>query len=181
MKLSFVCRRGVVAATPAFAPGLPPASRSASPPQPSQRGYAGVKPNLTEKSPDARGPTFSFKPGPARVAQFGMLFGHVPTPVSGPVSAALGQPNPNQGHNLETERRPRKALSKGLADSFALATSLCRAARSKRDGNGTAGQTRLRARAAGGSRHSQQRDVRTASVYLRAKGLVPPSPNARVR
>jgi hypothetical protein len=86
-----------------------------------QRGYAGVKQNLAEeiaKMPEA---DFSFKPGPApELRNFGMLFGHVANAQFGSCAAALGQPNPNQSHNLETEAVTKDALTKALADSFAL-------------------------------------------------------------
>src|SRR5262245_54982966 len=69
-----------------------------------QRGYAGVKQNLTEEIAKMPAENFSFKPGPAaELRNFGMLFGHVANAQFGSCAAALGQPNPNQGHNLETE------------------------------------------------------------------------------
>src|SRR5262249_10150564 len=86
-----------------------------------QRGYATVKQNLTEEIAKMPEENFSFKPGPApELRNFGMLSGHVPNAQFGSCSAALGQPNPNQGHNLETEATTKAALTKALADSFAL-------------------------------------------------------------
>ena len=44
-----------------------------------------------------------FKPGPApELRTFGQLFGHTANAQFGSCAAALGQPNPNQGKNLET-------------------------------------------------------------------------------
>lgn len=143
-----------------------------------QRGYAGVKLNLTEelaKMPDAN---FSFKPGPApELRNFGMLFGHVANAQFGSCAAALGQPNPNQGHNLETEATTKEALSKALADSFALCD---KAFAGLTDQNAMEmvkqGQNEIARSAllAGVVIHSNEM-YGTASVYMRAKGLVPPS------
>src|SRR5690349_16676645 len=86
-----------------------------------QRGYATVKQNLTQEIAKMPEENFSFKPGPApELRNFGMLFGHVANAQFGSCSAALGQPNPNQGHNLETEATSKAALTKALADSFSL-------------------------------------------------------------
>jgi DinB family protein len=143
-----------------------------------QRGYAGVKQNLTEeiaKMPEA---DFSFKPGPApELRNFGMLFGHVANAQFGSCSAALGQPNPNQGHNLETEATTKAALTKALADSFAVCD---KAFASLTDQNAMEmvkqGQNEIARSAllAGVVIHSNEM-YGTASVYMRAKGLVPPS------
>jgi hypothetical protein len=143
-----------------------------------QRGYAGVKQNLTEeiaKMPEA---DFSFKPGPApELRNFGMLFGHVANAQFGSCAAALGQPNPNQGHNLETEATTKDALTKALTDSFALCD---KAFAGLTDQNAMEmvkqGQNEIARSAllAGVVIHSNEM-YGTASVYMRAKGLVPPS------
>ena len=143
-----------------------------------QRGYAGVKQNLTEEIAKMPGENFSFKPGPAaELRNFGMLFGHVANAQFGSCAAALGQPNPNQGHNLETEATTKEALTKALADSFALCD---KAFAGLTDQNATEmvkqGQNEI-ARAALLANvvvHSNEM-YGTASVYMRAKGLVPPS------
>jgi len=143
-----------------------------------QRGYAGVKQNLTEEIAKTPSENFSFKPGPAaELRNFGMLFGHVANAQFGSCAAALGQPNPNQGHNLETEATTKEALTKALADSFALCD---KAFAGLTDQNATEmvkqGQNEI-ARAALLANvvvHSNEM-YGTASVYMRAKGLVPPS------
>jgi len=165
-----------LAATPAFAQAPPGQQISLA--TSLQRGYAGVKQNLTEeiaKMPEA---DFSFKPGPApELRNFGMLFGHVANAQFGSCSAALGQPNPNQGHNLETEATTKEALSKGLADSFALCDKAFAALTDQnamemvRQGQNDIARSAL---LAGVVIHSNEM-YGTASVYLRAKGLVPPS------
>jgi hypothetical protein len=143
-----------------------------------QRGYASVKQNLIEeiaKMPEA---DFSFKPGPApELRNFGMLFGHVSNAQFGSCAAALGQPNPNQGHNLETEAITKAALTKALAESFAFCD---KAFAGLTDQNAMEmvkqGQNEIARSAllAGVVIHSNEM-YGTASVYMRAKGLVPPS------
>ena len=166
----------VCAAVPAFAQA--PAGQPVTLTTSLQRGYASVKQNLTEelaKMPEAE---FSFKPGPApELRNFGMLFGHVANAQFGSCSAALGQPNPNQGHNLETEATTKAALTKALADSFAVCD---KAFAALTDQNAMEmvqqGQNQIARSAvlAGVVIHSNEM-YGTASVYLRAKGLVPPS------
>ena len=64
---------------------------------------------------------YGFKPGPAaELRTFGQLFAYVASSQFGSCSAALGQPNPNQGHNLEIERKTKAEFQKALADSFTL-------------------------------------------------------------
>jgi len=143
-----------------------------------QRGYASVKQNLTEeiaKMPDA---DFSFKPGPVpELRNFGMLFGHVANAQFGSCAAALGQPNPNQGHNLETEATTKDALTKALADSFALCDKAFagltdqNAMEMVKQGQNEIARSALLANVV---IHSNEM-YGTASVYMRAKGLVPPS------
>src|SRR5258708_26251987 len=103
MKRSLLVVAGVLcAAGPVL--GQAPAGQQITLATSLQRGYAGVKQNLTEeiaKMPEA---DFSFKPGPApELRNFGMLFGHVANAQFGSCSAELGQPHPIQVHNLVTE------------------------------------------------------------------------------
>ena len=137
-----------------------------------------MKQNLTEEIAKMPEENFSFKPGPApELRNFGMLFGHVANAQFGSCAAALGQPNPNQGHNLETEAATKAALTKSLADSFALCDKAF-AALTDQNAMDTVkqGQNDIARSAllAGVVIHSNEM-YGTASVYLRAKGLVPPS------
>jgi hypothetical protein len=106
-----------------------------------------------------------------------MLFGHVANAQFGSCAAAVGQPNPNQGHNLETEAITKDALTKALADSFALCDKAFagltdqNAMEMVRQGQNEIARSAL---LAGVVTHSNEM-YGTASVYLRAKGLVPPS------
>ena len=143
-----------------------------------QRGYANVKQNLTEEIAKMPAENFSFKPGPApELRNFGMLFGHVENAQFGSCATALGQANPNQGHNLETEATTKEALIKALADSFALCDKAFagltdqNAMEMVKQGQNEIARAALLANVVV---HSNEM-YGTASVYMRAKGLVPPS------
>ena len=143
-----------------------------------QRGYASVKQNLSEEIAKMPAENFSFKPGPApELRNFGMLFGHVANAQFGSCATALGQPNPNQGHNLETEATTKEALIKALADSFALCDKAFagltdqNAMEMVKQGQNEIARSALLVNVVV---HSNEM-YGTASVYMRAKGLVPPS------
>jgi hypothetical protein len=143
-----------------------------------QRGYASVKQNLTEEIAKMPAENFSFKPGPApELRNFGMLFGHVANSQFGSCAAATGDANPNQGHNLELEATTKEALVKALAESFALcdkafaALTDQNASEMVRQGPNQIARAALLANVVA---HSNEM-YGTASVYMRAKGLVPPS------
>src|SRR5262245_39261352 len=166
----------VLAAGSAFAQA--PAGQQVSLATSLQRGYANVKQNLTEEIAKMPPENFSFKPGPApELRNFGMLFGHVANAQFGSCAAAIGQPNPNQGHNLETEAATKEALVKALADSFALCDKAFAALTDQnamemvKQGQNEIARSALLANVV---IHSNEM-YGTASVYMRAKGLVPPS------
>ena len=142
------------------------------------RGYNSLKQNVTEeiqKMPEA---DFSFKPGPApELRTFGMLWGHLANAQYGSCAAALGQPNPNQGHNLETELKTKAEIAKAVADSFALCDKAFAAlTEQNKDEAVTQGQNQIARGAllANVVVHGNEM-YGTGSVYLRAKNLVPPS------
>ena len=176
MKRLFVIVIVLSVAGPAFAQA--PTGQKISLSASLQRGYNGVKQNLTEEIAKMPAENFSFKPGPApELRNFGMLFGHVANAQFGSCAAALGQPNPNQGHNLETEATTKEALTKALADSFALCDKAFagltdqNAMEMVKQGPNEIARSALLANVV---IHSNEM-YGTASVYMRAKGLVPPS------
>lgn len=142
------------------------------------RGYNTVKLNLTEEAAKMADADFMFKPGPAaELRTFGQLFGHVANAQFGTCATALAQPNPNQGHNLETELKTKAEFQKALADSFTLCD---RAFAALTDQNalemikqGPNEVTRA-ALLYGVLTHGNEM-YGTGAVYMRAKGLVPPS------
>ena len=143
-----------------------------------QRGYAGIKLNLTqeaEKMPEA---DYGFKPGTtAEVRTFGQAMAHVAQAQFGQCSGINGVPNPMQGKNLEQELKTKAEISKALADSFALcdtafaATTDENAVQFIKQGQGEA----TRAAALYGVIVHGNEMYGTAAVYLRSKNIVPPS------
>jgi len=163
------------------------ASAMAQPPAPGQpttitvqlnRGYAGLKTNFTEMGDKMTDADYAFKPGPApELRNFGQLLGHLANAQFGSCAAMLGQPNPNQGHNLEIELKTKAEFIKAMNDSFALCDKAFAALTDQNKDELVAqgqGQIARSALLAGVVVHGNEM-YGTASVYLRAKGLVPPS------
>jgi uncharacterized damage-inducible protein DinB len=125
---------------------------------------------------------YAFKPGPApELRNFGQLLGHLANAQFGSCAAALGQANPNQGHNLENELKTKAAFVKSLNDSFALCDKAFAAlTEQNKDEMVTQGQGKIARGAllANVVTHGNEM-YGTASVYMRAKGLVPPSTERR--
>lgn len=162
-------------------------SAVAQPPPPGQpltltaslnRGYNTVKQNLTEMATKMPEGDFGFKPGPAaELRTYGQLFAHVATSQFGSCSAVLAQPNPNQGHNLEQELKTKAEFQKALADSFAVCDKAFAALTDQnalelvKQGQGEIARAALLANVVA---HSNEM-YGTGAVYMRAKGMVPPS------
>jgi hypothetical protein len=175
-RTSSLCSIFVLAASTAFAQG----GAMAAPQKISlatglQRTYAGVKQNLTEmaaKMPDA---DYTFQPT-KEVRTYGQLFGHVANAQFNACSAALGVANPNQGN--DNEKKATKAeIVKALADSFAFCdpafanlTDASAVELVKQGQNEVARGSVL----AGLNAHSNEM-YGTGVVYMRLKGMVPPS------
>ena len=140
-----------------------------------QRGYDNIKRNLKEaadKMPDAE---YGFKPTPD-IRSFGQLVGHVANAQFNACSAAKGEGNPNQGN--DNEKKTTKAeLVKALSDSFAYCDPVFASLTDE-----TAvqfvkqGQNEVaRGVVMSGTVTHDNEMYGTASVYMRLKGLVPPS------
>jgi uncharacterized damage-inducible protein DinB len=146
-----------------------------------QRSYENVKRNLTEmaaKMPDA---DYAFKPTPD-VRSYGQLFGHVANSQFNTCSALKGEANPNQGN--DNEKKATKAeFVKALADSFAY----CDAAFTALSDTSVTelikqGQNEVaRASAAANLIAHSNEMYGTGVVYMRLKGLVPPSTERATR
>ena len=169
----------LLSATVAFAQ-VPPASPPAAPLKLSlaaglQRNYANIKMNLTQSAEKMPEDQFGFKPTP-EVRAFGQLFGHVANSQFNACSAAKGVPNPNQGN--DNEKKTTKAeFVKALADSFAFCDEAFAALTDesalqliKQGQNEVARGAAL----AGLIAHDNEM-YGTGVVYLRLKGIVPPS------
>ncbi len=164
------------AAGPAFAQA--PAAQQINLTTSLNRGYNTVKQNLTEEAAKMPEADFGFKPGPAaELRTYGQLFAHVATSQFNSCSAAIGQPNPNQGHNLEAELKTKAEFQKALADSFAVCDKAF-AALTEQNANEMvkqgANDIARAALLANVIAHSNEM-YGTGAVYMRAKGLVPPS------
>lgn len=159
----------------------------AQPPPPGQpttltvalnRGYATLKLNFTQMADKMSDADYAFKPGPAaELRNFGQLLGHLANAQYGSCAAMLAVPNPNQGHNLETELKTKPEIVKAMNDSFALCDKAFAAlTEQNKDEMVAQGQGQI-------SRGALLTNVLvhgnemygTSAVYLRAKGLVPPS------
>ena len=155
-----------------------PAPQTITLPVAVQRGYAGVKLNLTEMASKMPEADYSFKPGSApEMRTFGQLFAHVANAQYGTCAAAKGVANPNQGKNLETELKTKAEFVKALTDSFAFcddayaALSDQNALEMVKQGPNTIARAAL---LANNISHDNEM-YGTGAVYMRAKGLVPPS------
>jgi hypothetical protein len=140
--------------------------------------YNGLKRNLTEAAAKMPEADYTSKPSTMpEVRTYGQLFAHVATAQFGPCAAATGQPNPNQGRNLEMELKTKAEFQKALADSFALCDKAFDALTDQNalefitQGRGQA----TRAGALAGLLAHSNEMYGTAGVYLRAKNIVPPS------
>jgi len=149
-----------------------------------QNGYNNLKRNLTQAADKMSESDYSFKPGSmSEVRNYGQLFGHVANAQFAQCSAIKGVPNPNQGKNLEEELKTKADITKALADSFALcddafsSTTDENAMQTVRQGNNEVTRT---AALYGVIVHGNEM-YGTAAVYLRSKGIVPPSTEGRGR
>ncbi len=168
---TFLCAATASAQTP---PPPPPTTIPAA----VQRGYATIKTNLTqaaERMPEA---DYGFKPSSMpEMRVYGALFAHIAQSQFGTCSAVNGVPNPAMGRQLEVELTTKAAIVAALAESFALCD---RAYASLTDGNMSEfvnqgrGQIARAAALANNVSHDNEM-AGTAYVYLRAKGIVPPS------
>jgi uncharacterized damage-inducible protein DinB len=143
-----------------------------------QKWYATVKTNLTlaaEKMPEAN---YDSKPSAMpEMRTFGQLFAHIAQTQFGYCATLKGVPNPMQGKQLETELKTKAEFVKALADSFALCddvyASLTDANANEMIPQGRGSWTRAAALSYNITHNNEM--AGTAYVYMRAKGLVPPS------
>ena len=169
---------GVFLAASTAAAQPPPAGQQLTLTASLNRGYNSVKQNLTEMAAKMPESDFGFKPGPAaELRTFGQLFAHVANSQFGACSAALGQPNPNQGRNLEQELKTKAEFQKALGDSFGLCDKAVAALTDQnamelvKQGQGEIARAALIANVVS---HDNEM-YGTGAVYMRAKGMVPPS------
>lgn len=143
-----------------------------------QMGYGGQKNDLTEAAEMMPEPDYGFKPGSApEMRGFGQLFAHVAAGQFDTCAALRGVANPAAGKNLERELTTKKEILAALADSFAFCDEVFE---NLTDANvhdfvrRGAGEIATSAVLTGVLVHNSEM-YGIATVYLRAKNLVPPS------
>jgi hypothetical protein len=142
-----------------------------------QRGYAASKANLMSEAEKMPEPDYSLKPGTMpEVRTFGQLFGHVAAGQFGVCAAVKGASNPMGSKTLE-DFTTKAEFVKVLADSFAFCDD---AFSSTTDENAMQfvkqGPNELpRAAALFGLLAHNSEMYGIGTVYLRLKGIVPPS------
>jgi hypothetical protein len=141
-----------------------------------QRQYAALKTNLTqsaEKMPEA---DYGFKPT-NEIRSFGQLWGHVANAQFNQCAQAKGTANPSQGQNLE-QKTTKAEFVKALDDSFAFCddvfSMVTDASAAELLTGGRGGPTARSVALLGVIAHGNEM-YGIGTVYLRLKGLVPPS------
>jgi hypothetical protein len=142
-----------------------------------QAAYNRIKMLVTqsaEKMPDA---DYGFKPTPD-IRNYGQLWAHVANFHYGTCAQSLGVPNPNMGNNLENTATTKEAILKALADSHALCDKAFAALTDQSAAEPlTGGRGGPVARGIVLNRIVEHDNEMygIGTVYLRLKGLVPPS------
>ena len=176
MKRVFCIVSGLVLATGAASAQAPGGGAPVGIATGLQRQYAGLKANLTqsaEKMPEA---DYNFKPA-NEIRSFGQLWGHVADAQFGQCTQAKGGANPMQGQSLE-QKTTKAEVVKALADSFAYCdevfAALTDASASEMLTGGRGGPTARSVALLGVIAHGSEM-YGIGTVYLRLKGIVPPS------
>lgn len=143
-----------------------------------QMGYGGQKADLTEAAAMMPEADYGFKPAAApEVRTYGQLFVHVAEGQFETCARLRDVPNPAAGKSLERELRTKRQIVDVLAESFALCDE---AFDGLTDANvhefvkRGAGEIARSAVLTGILAHNSEM-YGIATVYLRAKNLVPPS------
>lgn len=140
-----------------------------------QRSYDNIKRNLTEMAARMPEGDYGFKPTPD-VRTYGQLFGHVANSAFNGCAAARGEANPNQGN--DNEKKTTKAeFQKALADSFAFCDAAFASLTEARAGELVKqGQNEVARGSVLANVIAHDNEMYgTGVVYMRLKGLVPPS------
>jgi DinB superfamily len=143
-----------------------------------QAGYGGLKSELSEAADMMPESDYEFRPGAApEMRTFGQLFAHVAESQFGTCAAIRAVPNPVAGKNLERDLKTKSEFVKALADSFAfcdVAFSALTDANALEYVKVGQGEVVKSAVLTGILAHNSEM-YGIATVYLRAKNLVPPS------
>src|SRR3954464_11752439 len=108
-----------------------------------QRGYAGLKNNITASAEKMSDADYFFKPT-GDIRGYGQLWAHVADAQFGQCSGAKGVPNPRAGQPTFEKLTTKAEVQKALADSFAVCdevfSSLTDASAQEMLSNGRGGQ-----------------------------------------
>jgi hypothetical protein len=179
--LMFAC---AVTAAPALAQAPPAAQGGQKIPlsEGLRRSYATLKLNLTEAAQKFDEASYAYTPSPD-IRGYGAQLAHVANSQFNACAAAKGEANPHQGTNLEKTKTTRADIIQALADSFAF----CDAAFANLTDQSAVELVRQ------GMNEVARGSVLTnlivhgneeygiLTVYLRTKGMVPPSTERGMR
>ena len=140
--------------------------------------YGGIKGELIDAAQAMPEADYGFKPAAApEMRTYGQLFAHVATGQFGSCATIKGVPNPAGGKSLERDLKSKADVVKALADSFAFCDDVFSGANDENVAQFVKmgqGEIVRSAVMTGILAHSSEM-YGIATVYLRAKGLVPPS------
>lgn len=147
-----------------------------------RRSYNTVKMNLTETAQKFAEADYSYRPSPD-IRTFGAQLAHVANSQFNACAAARGEANPNQGQNLEQTKTARADIIKALEDSFAFCdpafanlTDQTAVELVKQGMNEVA-----RGQVLNGVLTHGNEEYGILTVYMRMKGMVPPSTERGMR
>lgn len=177
MNRSLTVACGLLFASAALAAQAPPAQapQKISLAAGLQRSYDNIKRNLTEMAAKMPESDYGFKPT-TEVRSYGQLFGHIANSSFNACAAARGVANPNQGN--DNEKKTTKAeFEKALADSFAFCDPAFASLTDASAGELVKqGQNEVARGAVLANNVAHDNEMYgTGVVYMRLKGLVPPS------
>jgi hypothetical protein len=147
-----------------------------------RRAYNTIKMNLTEAAEKLGEADYSYRPSPD-IRVYGGQLAHVANSQFNACAAARGEKNPHQGTNLEQTKTSRADIIKALADSFAFCdpafASLTdqSAVELVRQGMNEVARAAVLSNLIA---HSNE-EYGILTVYLRTKGIVPPSTERGMR
>jgi hypothetical protein len=147
-----------------------------------RRAYNTVKLNLTETAQKFGEADYSYRPSPD-IRVFGGQLAHVANSQFNACAAARGEKNPHQGTNLEQTKTTRADIIQALADSFAFCDPVFAnltdqsAVELVRQGMNEVARAAVLSNLIA---HSNE-EYGILTVYLRTKGIVPPSTERGMR
>jgi hypothetical protein len=161
----------------AAASAQPPAAGSVGTAVGLQRAYAQLKTNVTLSAEKMLDADYFFKPTPD-IRGYGQLWAHVADAQFGQCSGAKGVPSPRQGQPSFEGLTTKAEVVKAVADSFAFCDDafslLTDASAAEMISNGRGGQQSRVTALMGVLTHGSEM-YGIGTVYLRLKGLIPPS------